>query len=377
MADYKPYVCMQTNSSCYRGTSTMKIVGVLWHSTGANNPNISRYVQPSDNSSTYNKDIKKIGKNIYKNDWNHIDVDAGLNAWIGKLADGTVGTVQTMPWNFRPWGCGSGSKGSCNNGWIQFEICEDALKDKKYAEAVYKEAVNLTAYLCKMYNINPKGYVTINGTKIPTITCHGDAGKLGFASDHVDINHWFPSLLKKDMSNVRNEVSKLVKGKIETAEVQPATTEPEFNILKKGSQGNDVVTLQKNLNKVLGTKLAEDGDFGDKTFAAVKTFQNKAGLDVDGVYGPATDKALQKAVKNAKPATTEKKKEETKTTKVKEYKVKVTADALNIRKGAGTKYGVVGVIYKNEVYTIVEEKDGWGKLKSGAGWIMLKYTSKK
>ena len=179
------------------------------------------------------------------------------------------------------------------------------------------------------------------------------------------------------MSNVRNEVAKLVKGKIETTEVQPATTESEFNILKKGSQGNDVVTLQKNLNKVLGTKLAEDGDFGDKTFAAVKTFQNKAGLDVDGVYGPATDKALQKAVKNAKPATTEKKKEETKTTKAKEYQVKVTADALNIRKGAGTNYSVVGVIYKNGVYTIVEEKDGWGKLKSGAGWIMLKYTSKK
>lgn len=375
MADYKPYVCMQTNSSCYKETSTMKIVGVLWHSTGANNPNISRYVQPTDGSANYNKDIKKIGKNIYKNDWNHIDVDAGLNAWIGKFADGTVGTVQTMPWNYRPWGCGSGSRGSCNNGWIQFEICEDGLTDKKYAEAVYKEAINLTAYLCKLYNIDPKGCVIVNGVKVPTITCHGDAGKLGFASDHVDINHWFPSLLKKDMSNARTEIAKLVKGKIKATDVQPA--EPEFNILKKGSQGNDVATLQKNLNKVLGTKLVEDGDFGTKTFDAVKAFQKKAGLDVDGIYGPATDKALQKAVKNAKSATTEKKKEETKTTKIKEYQVRVTASALNIRKGPGTSYSIAGVIYKNEIYTIVEEKDGFGKLKSGAGWIMLKYTTKK
>lgn len=58
------------------------------------------------------------------------------------------------------------------------------------------------------------------------------------------------------------------------------------------------------------------------------------------------------------------------------YLVKVTADALNIRKGAGTKYAITGVIKNKGVYTIVEEKDGWGKLKSGAGWISLKYTKK-
>lgn len=55
-------------------------------------------------------------------------------------------------------------------------------------------------------------------------------------------------------------------------------------------------------------------------------------------------------------------------------KVKVTAKTLNIREGAGTKYKINGVVKKNEVYTIIEEKSGWGKLKSGAGWISLKYT---
>jgi hypothetical protein len=64
-----------------------------------------------------------------------------------------------MPWNYKPWGCGSGSKGSCNNGWMQFEICEDALTDESYFNAVYKEACELTAYYCSMYNINPLGTV--------------------------------------------------------------------------------------------------------------------------------------------------------------------------------------------------------------------------
>ncbi len=58
------------------------------------------------------------------------------------------------------------------------------------------------------------------------------------------------------------------------------------------------------------------------------------------------------------------------------YKVRVTDDALNIRKGAGTSYSIVGVIRDRGIYTIVEESNGWGKLKSGAGWIRLKYTSK-
>lgn len=64
------------------------------------------------------------------------------------------------------------------------------------------------------------------------------------------------------------------------------------------------------------------------------------------------------------------------------YRVRVTANVLNIRKGPGTNYGITGQIKDKGVYTIVEEADGpgaskWGKLKSGAGWISLEYASKK
>lgn len=58
------------------------------------------------------------------------------------------------------------------------------------------------------------------------------------------------------------------------------------------------------------------------------------------------------------------------------YKVKVTASALNIRSGAGMNYGITGVIRDKGIYTIVDEKSGWGKLKSGAGWISLNYCKK-
>lgn len=63
------------------------------------------------------------------------------------------------------------------------------------------------------------------------------------------------------------------------------------------------------------------------------------------------------------------------------YRVRTTADVLNIRKGPGTNYGVAGQIKGKGIYTIVAEAAGpgatkWGKLKSGAGWISLDYASK-
>lgn len=58
------------------------------------------------------------------------------------------------------------------------------------------------------------------------------------------------------------------------------------------------------------------------------------------------------------------------------YKVRITANALNYRQGPGVNYKVNGVICDKGIYTIVDESNGWGKLKSGVGWISLKYTSK-
>ena len=56
------------------------------------------------------------------------------------------------------------------------------------------------------------------------------------------------------------------------------------------------------------------------------------------------------------------------------FRVRVIADSLNYRAGSGVQYKINGVIKDQGVYTIIDQKNGWGKLKSGAGWINLKYT---
>lgn len=58
------------------------------------------------------------------------------------------------------------------------------------------------------------------------------------------------------------------------------------------------------------------------------------------------------------------------------YKVKVTVPILNVRTGAGTNCPIATTVKKGEVFTVVEESKGWGKLRSGSGWICLQYTQK-
>ena len=494
----KPIVCMMTQSTCYRETYTMEVKGVLWHSTGVNNPTIRRYVQPDDNASNRSALLRLIGTNPNKNDWNHSYVDAGLNAWIGKLADGSIATVQTMPWNYRPWGCGSGFRGSCNSGWIQFEICEDGLNDKAYLDKVYKEACELTAYLCKMYNLDPYGTVTMNGVKVPVILCHADSNKLGLGSAHADVYHWF-NKYGLSMETVRKDVAALLKGsgsvstatrilsqgmsgsdvkemqtkliklgyscgstgadgdfgaatktalvkfqkdykldpdgycgpltqaaldKAIAAKSQPSSTK---RVLSQGMSGSDVKAMQEQLIK-LGYSCGStgaDGSFGAATKAALIKFQKDSKLEADGYCGPLTYAALDKAIaaKNAvkqiyrirktwKDAASQKgaysnldnaiaackklgngykvfdangKIMYDSTARITpvvhtvtpiNYKVQITTDVLRIRATPSLSGKVVGSVKKNEVYTIVGESNGWGKLKSGAGWISLAYTKK-
>lgn len=212
---WPPLQCFMRQSTWYKGAGSTTVRGVLWHSTGANNPTVKRYVQPDDNALDREKMLKLIGVNKNGNDWNHIDRKAGVNAWIGKLASGEVAAVQVGPWVKKAWGCGSGKKGSCNNGWIQFEICEDSLTDKAYFEAVYQEAVELTAYLCTLYKLDPLGTVRYNGVTVPVILCHQDSYRLGLGGNHADVYHWF-NRYGKTMDDVRADVARLMKGEDET-----------------------------------------------------------------------------------------------------------------------------------------------------------------
>ena len=185
--------CILTRNDCYTSGRTITPRGVMVHSTGANNPTLRRYVQPDDGL---------LGDNRYDNDWNRTGTGACVHAFIGELADGSVATYQTLPWNWRGWHAASGPNGSANNTHISFEICEDGLDDPVYFAKVYKEAAELTAYLCKLYDLDPEA----DGVVI----CHSEGHTRGIASNHGDVMHWFPRH-GKNMDDFRAEVARLIK----------------------------------------------------------------------------------------------------------------------------------------------------------------------
>jgi N-acetylmuramoyl-L-alanine amidase len=192
----KLYKLILTNNACYKAGKTIKPKGIMVHSTGANNPWLKRYVGPDDGL---------LGKNQYNNHWNQ-DKPGGrqvcVHAFIGKLADGSIATYQTLPWNHRGWNAG----GDANNTHIGFEICEDGLTDASYFSAVYKEAVELCVHLCKLYGLSEKD-----------IICHSEGYKQGIASNHADVMHWFPKH-GKTMDTFRADVKKLLSEEEKSAE---------------------------------------------------------------------------------------------------------------------------------------------------------------
>lgn len=191
------HTLLLTKNACYIAGEKMTPKGIMVHSTGANNPNLKRYVGPNDG---------KLGTNVYGNHWNQKHPggkEVCVHAFIGKLADGSIATYQTLPWDMVGWHSGTGSKGAQananNNGFIGFEICEDGLTDGTYFSKVYKEAVELCAHLCKLYNLTEKD-----------IICHSEGYKQGIASNHSDVMHWFPKH-GKSMDTLRADVKALLK----------------------------------------------------------------------------------------------------------------------------------------------------------------------
>jgi N-acetyl-anhydromuramyl-L-alanine amidase AmpD len=104
--------------------------------------------------------------------------------------------IQTLPWTNKAWHVGKGLKGSWNSCSIGVEICEpaghkynggtmvgyDVKKNSGYFAKVYANAVELFAYLCQEYDLDP----------MKDIYCHCEVNKLGYGSNHSDVMQWFP-----------------------------------------------------------------------------------------------------------------------------------------------------------------------------------------
>ena len=196
-----------TKNPCYTVGRKITVKGLMLHSVGCNQPSAK----------------------VFVNMWNSPSYNA---ACVHGFIDGNTGTIyQTLPWNHRGWHCGSGRNGSGNNTHIGVEMCEPAtirytggstftcsnLADARAsARRTYNAAVELFAYLCKKYGLDPM--------KDGVILSHAEGNARGIATNHGDPEHlWRGLALPYTMNTFRKAVKLKMKG--QTGPEEPSRTE--------------------------------------------------------------------------------------------------------------------------------------------------------
>lgn len=356
-----------TKNPCYTAGRKITVKGLMLHSIGCPQPKAS----------------------VFLNNWNNSSTNVCVHGFI----DGNDGTIyQTLPWNHRGWHCGSGSNGSGNNTHIGVEMCEpacikytggssftcsDIATAKAVAKRTYEAAVELFAYLCKKYNLNPLG----DGV----IISHKEGHSRGIASNHGDPEHLWNGLgMGYTMNTFRQAVKAKMDGGSITAPSTPTTpsssTPSNTNFPKTPFIVRviiDDLNIRKSPNGALVGKYTGKGSFTivevNDGWGLLKSYEKNR----DGwIYlGNASYCTIGSTVNSGGSASA---------TKL-PYMVRVNISDLNIRKGAGTDYPRIGYTGKGS-FTIVEEKSGkgsdkgWGLLKSYEknrdGWISLDYCEK-
>lgn len=250
-----------TENECYKDGEQIDVKGLMLHSTGANNPKLGRYV-----------DAPELEPEVSDYHWNTFRPGGRqvcVHGFIGLTPEDKVATYQTLPWTMRGWHAG----GKANDTHIGVEICEGDLNDAVYFNKVYREAVELFAYLAKEFKLDP----------MKDIITHTEGNKKGIASNHADVMHWFPKH-GKDMDDFRRDVRAEMEGTItyeqpivtpDTPPVAPAPAASTKSIdvlaqevidgkhgsgdARKKSLGSQYDAVQARVNELMGGKAAPIG----------------------------------------------------------------------------------------------------------------------
>lgn len=345
-----------TKNPCYTAGRKITVKGLMLHSVGCPQPKAS----------------------VFINNWNSPSYD---NACVHGFIDGNDGTVyQTLPWNHRGWHCGSGSKGSGNNTHIGVEMCEPACirytsgsnftcSDLSTARAVakrtYEAAVELFAMLCKQYSLNP--------TAVGVIISHREGHSRGIASNHGDPEHLWNGLgMGYTMDGFRKAVKAAMGGS--TAGGGSSSGSGGSGISGFPAVPFTVKVLIPDLNYRSAPSMSGSvkGQTGKGIFTIVEV-KNGWGRLKSGAGWIYLENPSYCAVQSSSSGGS---------SSNGSFLVQVSATDLNIRKGPGTNYGTTGKYTGKGTFTIVETRSGqgsnagWGKLKSGAGWISLDYAKR-
>lgn len=200
--------------------------------------------------------------------------------------------TQSVPDNYIAWHCGAlvYKHPSCRNAnSIGIELCDNTKDGTVYpSQKTISNALDLVEYLMKKYNIHKSNVIRhydVTGKSCPAYWC----GTI------VKDNLWKTEFWDKiGTSGSSNSNPTVVEHPTQTTQTSGGGSKVTvtLNVLKNGSRGENVKALQLLLNGLGYACGTADGIFGAKTLSAVKQFQSKNSLTVDGIVGANTWKAL-------------------------------------------------------------------------------------
>ena len=292
--------------------------------------------------------------------------EASSNYGIGY--DGKIGLF--VEEKNRSW-CSSSS--SNDNRAVTIEVASDTYEPYRVNTAAYESLIKLVADICKRNNIkelkwkaDPSliGQVDKQNMTVHRWFANKSCPGTYLYERHYDIAKRVNALLgTSSASSTVTESTKTTSSsttKVTIPKVPFLVTILKDNLyIKKTPNGANVKVIPKNIYTITEVK--------DNAWGKLKS-------GAGWIY--IADTSSVKIGKTVATTTTTTK-QTTTTTAKKSYIIKVTStNGLNVRKGPGTNYDIVTAVPYNGVYTIVEEKGNWGKLKSGIGWVCLNYTKK-
>ena len=299
---------------------------------------------------------------VVHNTYNDASAEREVNYMINNnnqvsfhIACDDVEVIQGLPLNRNAWHATDGASGQGNRYGIGVEICYS-----KSGGARYTKAEENAVYVCARL-------LHQHGLGIGSLKQHHDFALNGKNCPHRirDEGRW--EEFKGRVNWVLGEIkagrcdASLSSGTTSTKPA-PSTNQAVSN---QASTNYVVRVTADSLNVRKGPSVSYSvvGELGKGEAYTIVATQNGWGKLKSGVGW--INLSYTQRVSNA-PASTPSSSQ----------LVKVTAYSLNVRKGPGVGYAVTGSVKKGDVFTIVETQNGWGKLKSGAGWISLGYTQK-
>ena len=255
--------------------------------------------------------------------------EASSNYGIGY--DGRIGLY--VEEKDRSWCTSSASN---DNRAITIEVASDTYHPYRVKDVAYKSLIKLLVDICKRNGIKKLVWSTNKSERMNhrngcNMTVHRDYENKSCPGDYL--------------YNLHGQIAKEVNAQLGLGSSKPATSKKTLYRVRKSWK--DAKSQKGAFNDLSNAKKCADKNKGYSVF-------DESGK---AVYTPKV------------------------TNTTNSFKVQISISDLNIRKGPGTNYATTGKFTGKGVFTIVETKQGtgstkgWGKLKSGAGWIALDYAT--